>query len=191
MEPNLREFLEKDETVLWQGEPEPMPLVENGNKTSVLCTWLVTAVIFGGLLAAYVSQNPQWSGAVAVAMVVIASVIILSPFYERLCVTRQKYYITNKRAILAYDSRTFYAMDLSEIDDFKVVHELSNEDSLVLGSKLFEEAGKQLRWRAAHPLLDRNHTGARIHAEAMVFYGIKNVGSAVDLLEGYDTKPFV
>ena len=188
MEQNLQEFLEEDESVLWQGEPEPMPLMESGNKGSVLRTWIITAVIFGGLLVAYVTQNEHWSRNVAIFIVALASLIILSPFYERICVKRQKYYITNKRAILAYDNHTFYSMKLSEIDDFKVVSELSTEDSLVLGSKLFEEVTKQLRWRAAHPLVDESVTGDRAHAQAMIFYGVKNAGAAVDLLEGHSAK---
>ena len=64
--------------MLWQGEPAAFPLIENGNKTRVLRTWLLTVVIIGGLLAAYVTKNSQWSMNVAIGMVVIGAVIMIS-----------------------------------------------------------------------------------------------------------------
>ena len=143
MSKNLQEYLQDNETVLWQGEPAAFPLIENGNKTRVLRTWLLTVVIIGGLLAAYVTKNSQWSMNVAIGMVVIGAVIMISPVFERASVKRQKYYITNQRAILEFDAKTFYSMDLSDIDDYKVVSDVANEDSVVLGSKIFEEVNKQ------------------------------------------------
>ena len=178
--------LQDNETVLWQGEPAAFPLIENGNKTRVLRTWLLTVVIIGGLLAAYVTKNSQWSMNVAIGMVVIGAVIMISPVFERASVKRQKYYITNQRAILEFDAKTFYSMDLSDIDDYKVVSDVANEDSVVLGSKIFEEVNKQLRWRACHPMIDRQNTTNRTRAEALVFYGVKNAEAAVELLEGRD-----
>ena len=184
MSKNLQEYLQDNETVLWQGEPAAFPLIENGNKTRVLRTWLLTVVIIGGLLAAYVTKNSQWSMNVAIGMVVIGAVIMISPVFERASVKRQKYYITNQRAILEFDAKTFYSMDLSDIDDYKVVSDVANEDSVVLGSKIFEEVNKQLRWRACHPMIDRQNTTNRTRAEALVFYGVKNAEAAVELLEG-------
>ena len=186
MSKNLQEYLQDNETVLWQGEPAALPLIENGNKTRVLRTWLLTVVIIGGLLAAYVTKNSQWSMNVAIGMVVIGAVIMISPVFERASVKRQKYYITNQRAILEFDAKTFYSMDLSDIDDYKVVSDVANEDSVVLGSKIFEEVNKQLRWRACHPMIDRQNTTNRTRAEALVFYGVKNAEAAVELLEGRD-----
>ena len=106
MSKNLQEYLQDNETVLWQGEPAAFPLIENGNKTRVLRTWLLTVVIIGGLLAAYVhEEQPEWSMNVAIGMVVIGAVIMISPVFERASVKRQKYYITNQRAILEFDAR--------------------------------------------------------------------------------------
>ena len=186
MSKNLQEYLQDNETVLWQGEPAAFPLIENGNKTRVLRTWLLTVVIIGGLLAAYVTKNSQWSMNVAIGMVVIGAVIMISPVFERASVKRQTYYITNQRAILEFDAKTFYSMDLSDIEDYKVVSDVANEDSVVLGSKIFEEVNKQLRWRACHPMIDRQNTTNRTRAEALVFYGVKNAEAAEELLEGRD-----
>ena len=61
MSKNLQEYLQDNETVLWQGEPAAFPLIENGNKPRVLRTWLLTVVIIGGLVAAYVTRNSQWN----------------------------------------------------------------------------------------------------------------------------------
>ncbi len=52
-------------------------------------------------------------------------------------------------------------MDLSDIDDYKVVSDVANEDSVVLGSKIFEEVNKAARWRACHPMIDRQNTTNR------------------------------
>ncbi len=70
--------MQDNETVLWQGEPAAFPLIENGNKTRVLRTWLLTVVIIGGLLAAYVTKNSQWSMNVAIGMVIGAVIMISS-----------------------------------------------------------------------------------------------------------------
>lgn len=183
MNKNLQEYLRENETVLWQGEPEAMPLMENGNKTEVLRTWILTVAIIGAVLVAYITQNDQWSMNVAIGMVVIGIAIMVSPFFERASVKRQKYYITNQRAILEFDANTFYSMNLDEIDDYKVYSDVANEDCLVLGSVLFAEVNKQMRWRACHPMIDRQNTTNRSRAEALIFYGIKNAGAAVERLE--------
>lgn len=47
--------------------------------------------------------------------------------------------------------KTFFYMELSDIDDLQVVGGTTKGKSLVLGRCLFEEAKKLLRWRACHP----------------------------------------
>lgn len=44
--------------------------------------------------------------------------------------------------------KTFFYMELSDIDDLQVVGGTTKGKSLVLGRCLFEEAKKLLRWRA-------------------------------------------
>lgn len=186
MNKNLKEYLREDETVLWQGEPAAFPLMENGSKFRILRTWLITIVLIGGILAAYMTQNPSWSMEFVIGLSIMGLAIIASPLLEQASIKKQKYFITDQRAILATNAKTFFSMELSDIDEYKVVSDIANQECLVLGSKLFEEMHKQMRWRTCHPMTDMQDTKHKDRALALVFYGISNAGSAVDVLERHD-----
>ena len=51
MENIVKSNLRKSETILWQGAPEPFPLIEQGNRLSVLRLWAITVVFAAGMIA--------------------------------------------------------------------------------------------------------------------------------------------
>ena len=48
----------------------------------------------------------------------------------------------------------FYYMDLADVDQYEIVTDLSDQETLVLGSAIFADAKKYVRWRASHPMED-------------------------------------
>ncbi len=180
----LHDYLRDDEAVLWQSEPSNVTVLEKGNKNNIFRAWLLAIIICGGLIWAYATYNKAPHIAVPICFGLIGLAVLISPLFECNTVKRQKYYITNQRVILEFDAKTFYSMELAAIDDYKLVTDQSNEPTLVLGSVLFPEIHKQLRWRAGHPPIDRQSTTNRNRADGFVFYNVKNADDAIDLLEG-------
>lgn len=74
--------------------------------------------------------------------------------------------------------KTFFYMELSDIDDLQVVGGTTKGKSLVLGRCLFEEAKKLLRWRACHPKVDVQSHDETDRALGMIFYGVQGAEAA-------------
>lgn len=179
----LKDYLRKDEKIRWQGEPAQFPLMESGSKGNILRTWLLTIVIIGGVLLAYTSKNPKWSMGFVVAMIVIGVALLCSPFLEKSKISKQKYYITNQRAIVAMNESEFYSLELRDLDAFEVIHDVASQDCIVLGSCMFSKMHKQMRWLACHPKTNMVDNDKKGQAEGLAFYGISNAAAAVELLE--------
>ena len=81
--------------------------------------------------------------------------------------------------------RSFYSMELSQIDDFRLVKGKGSWDCLVLGSCIFEDVNRQLRWRSCHPKADMQGNGKADEAQGLVFFGVSNGESAAALLRQY------
>ena len=147
------------------------------------------AGIFGGLLAVYLSGTEVPSMGFIGLVLLVAAVILASPVVERRNLMGEQYWITNQRAILMTRDKTFFYMELSDIDDLRVVGGTSAGKSLVLGSCLFEEAKKLLRWRACHPKTDIQSHDETDRALGMVFYCVRGAEGAVKLLrQGRDSE---
>ena len=101
---------------------------------------------------------------------------------ERRNLMGEQYWITNQRAILMTRDKTFFYMELSDIDDLQVVGGTTKGKSLVLGRCLFEEAKKLLRWRACHPKVDVQSHDETDRALGMIFYGVQGAEAAAELL---------
>ena len=181
----LREYLRPGETVCWQGKAERFPLLAGDTKGLILGKWIGTVVAAGAILILYIRNNDAGMGTVGLVLLV-AALLMLSPFVEQYSLQQQAYWITNQRAILMTRDRTFYYMELREIDDFQLLHGKAAQDCLVLGSCLFEEVNRQLRWRACHPKTDVQSAGNADVADGMVFYCVSNAEGAAALLRRRD-----
>ena len=136
----------------------------------------------GGLLAVYLSRTEAPSMGFIGLVLLVAAVILISPVAERRNLMGEQYWITNQRAILMTRDKTFFYMELSDIDDLQVVGGTTKGKSLVLGRCLFEEAKKLLRWRACHPKVDVQSHDETDRALGMIFYGVQGAEAAAELL---------
>ena len=142
MEERLKTYLRPGEQVRWQGRPAPFSLLEAEAKKQILLKWGLTVALGGGLLAVYLSRTEAPSMGFIGLVLLVAAVILISPVAERRNLMGEQYWITNQRAILMTRDKTFFYMELSDIDDLQVVGGTTKGKSLVLGRCLFEEAKK-------------------------------------------------
>lgn len=178
----LQSYLRDGEQVRWQGKTENFPLLDNDAKWQILGKWIGTVVAACAILMLYIGGNENWSVKAAGVIVLIAALLVVSPIMERYNVLRQSYWITDQRAILMTRDRSFYSMELSQIDDFRFVKGKGSRDCLVLGSCIFEDVNRQLRWRSCHPKADMQGNGKADEAQGLVFFGVSNGESAAALL---------
>ncbi len=177
----LRGYLRPNETVCWQGKAERFPLLAGDTKGLILGKWIGTVVVTGAILILYLRNNGADMGVVGL-LLLVAALLMGSPFAEQYSLQQQAYWLTDQRAILMTRDKTFYYMELDEIDDFQLLRGKAAQDCLVLGSDIFEEVDRQLRWRACHPKTDVQSAGSADAADGMVFYCVSNAEGAAALL---------
>lgn len=183
MEKALNDYLREGERVLWQGKTEPFPLLDNATKFQILTKWILTVALGGGLLVTYFRGNEVRSISYIAIVAAVAVIIMISPLMERHSLAGQSYWITDQRAILMSRDKTFYYMELEELDGYRLVQDVASQDCLVLGSGIFEEIHKQLRWRSCHPKIDLQGHSPQDCVMGMVFYCTDHLDAAVALLE--------
>ena len=132
MEERLKTYLRPGEQVRWQGRPAPFSLLEAEAKKQILLKWGLTVALGGGLLAVYLSRTEAPSMGFIGLVLLVAAVILISPVAERRNLMGEQYWITNQRAILMTRDKTFFYMELSDIDDLQVVGGTTKGKSLVL-----------------------------------------------------------
>ena len=182
MEKKLRDYLRTGEVVCWQGKPQPFSLLDCGTKSAILRKWILTVLIIGGVLIAYIPRHGSADGFVWL-MLLLAAVLILSPIVERSNLMQNRYWITNQRAILMSRDGSFYYMDLADIDTYEVIRGKSDQDCLALGGEIQEDAKKYVRWRSCHPKEDMTGAKERDHVKGLMFYNIANIADAVAQLK--------
>lgn len=182
MENLVKSRLRKGESILWQAAPEPFPLVEKGNRMSVLRLWVITLAAIGGLIAAYCSQNAAWEMRFVAAAVVIGLLIASVPFVERMRVRRQRFFLTNERAFLVVSSKKAYEMELAAIDEVEQVDDVANHACIAMGSSIFQFMRKEMRWRACHPKINMSDAENRGRVDGMVFYDVADAAGAMKIL---------
>ena len=182
MEKKLNDYLRAGERVQWQGQPESFQLMENGCKMQILRKWILSVVVASGLLACYLHFNEAPSVKFAVAVVLVAAVVMASPFFERKTLLKNRYWITNQRVIQMTKELSFFYMELSDIDAFKVEKDAAEGRCLVLGCRVFGDVKKQLRWRSSHPMVDAENQKGANQAVGMILYGVNNAEAAEAIL---------
>lgn len=178
----LADYLRQGEQIRWQSGTKPFSLLEKGEGGKIIGKWIGTVVVAVALLTLYIGQVPEWSVKVAAAILVIAVLLVLSPVMERWNLLGQRYWITDQRAILMTRDKSFYAIELPELDDFRLLSGRTAGDCLVLGGCLFEEGERQLRWRACHPKTDMGSDSRRDLAQGLVFFSVENGAAAAECL---------
>lgn len=178
----LEDYLRQGEQVRWQSGTAEFPLLEKGEGGIIIGKWIGTVAATAALLVLYTGQGREWSAKAVAAIVVIAALLLLAPVYERYSLLGQRYWITNQRAILMTRDQTLYCMELSEIDGFQLLEDRTAGDCLVLGSCIFEDIDRQLRWRSCHPKTDSQSDGQRDKAQGLAFFSVKDGAAAAECL---------
>ena len=183
VEKTLDKTLRDGEQVLWSGKTEAFPLLTGDARVQILGKWIGTAVVVV-LLALYIANGGNGKGLI-VGVLGVAALLLVSPFVERRNVLRQSYCITDQRVILISGDQTVYFMELDGIDGFRTVTGKTEYGSLVLGSCIFEDIRRQLRWRACHPKMDSQSGKTSGAAMGLVLFNLKDCRGAEELLRRY------
>ena len=183
-EKELNEYLRKGENVRWSGRTAPFPLLGDKSREQIVLKWAVTAALTCGFLWLYCARDQAVNGKFIALVVLVAGLVIASPWMEQRSIMGQQYFITDQRAILMSRDKTFYSMELNGIDELRRVSLHGEADTLVMGGIIMEDIRKQLRWRACHPNTDMQGQKKQDEALGMVFYGIRDADLAESLLHG-------
>ena len=183
-EKELNEYLRKGENVRWSGRTAPFPLLGDKSREQIVLKWAVTAALTCGFLWLYCARDQAVNGKFIALVVLVAGLVIASPWMEQRSIMGQQYFITDQRAILMSRDKTFYSMELNGIDELRRVSLHGEADALVMGGIIMEDIRKQLRWRACHPKTDMQGQKKQDEALGMVFYGIRDADLAESLLHG-------
>ena len=178
----FKEYLRDGEQVCWHGVTKPFPLLERDAKVLILAKWIGSVTVSAIILALYMSNNPDWSLKVVGVILLIAALLVISPFMEKRSILGQEYWITDQRAVLLGRDRTFYSIELSELDSFRLVEGKRREGTLVRGSGSFECIGRQRRWRAWHGKRNVQGDGPSDRAQGLVLFSVSDSKKAADCL---------
>ena len=182
VEKTLDKTLRDGEQVLWSGKTEAFPLLTGDARVQILGKWIGTGAVTAVLLRLYIGNSPDWSLKAVIAVLLVAALLIVSPFVEKWNVLGQQYWITDQRVIFMSRDRTFYYMELADIDDIRLVEGQTEEGTLVVGSRVFEDIKRQLRWRACHPKTNVQSDGPMDKAEGLVLFSVSDSKKAADCL---------
>lgn len=183
MDERVKECLRAGETVHWEGKPENFTVLGGKNRTAILTRCVLVLIVAAAMLAGHVASNGEAKVGFVAVVLVIAAIAIVSPWWERVQLMRCRYWITDQRAIQMGKDGLFYSLELHEIDAFKLVEDGSAKHCLVLGSSVFEDAEKHIRWRANSPKGEKDNAGHSDHAIGMIFYNTSNAEAAVATLK--------
>lgn len=178
----LRRNLRKGETLLWESGPKRFPLLESKLKGKILGEWIVTLILAAWLL--YVERdNANFGMGVQLLVAAVAFVVILSPIVEYYSLKRQKYYLTDQRAIVVTGDNAIYYMDYDKIGDTLVIDDVADGRCIAMGEDILADVIRQLRWRACHPKTDLQDADTRGQALGMVFYLPDGADQAIRLMK--------
>lgn len=175
---SLRAYLEEDEQVLWHGAAKKFPLLAEDAGGLILVKWLGTAAAAATILTLYFRDSAERDPAVVTLVAAAALCLLAAPVAERHSLLRQRYWITDRRAVLMTQTGAFYSMALADAYAFRV----AQGDCLVLGRSLQEESQGRLRWISCHPQAEQRKGCAPDWVDGMVFYKVHDAAGAERLL---------
>ena len=187
MDPTIQKhldfFLRPDEHVLWHGRPRAFGITDGKEGKAVLMQWILSAVFIFGFLGLVLAYGRATAPVIGLLLILLA-ILVCAPILSYRAVSAQEYVITDQRVMTIKRDGCANAIERENVDDCKLMPLDFKGMSLVVGSCLFPEGGKQLRWRALHPKLGRyakSDDGLTV-AEGLVFYNIPDADAALKLL---------
>ena len=177
-------YLHEGETVRWAGKTEEFALLEKDAKWKILAKWIGTVISVTAFVMLYVGNNENWSLSTVIGVLVIGLLLLISPVIERNKLLKQRYWITDQRVIFVSADQTFCSMESEQLNGFRVEKETTVNPTLIVGTCLFEEGNRQLRWRGCHPKTDSQSASAgRDVVKGLVMFSVTDGETAVQCLE--------
>jgi hypothetical protein len=181
MDKAIKDYLRPGEQILWESRTIPFKLLGKWDKGRILRSWIITAVCFVVIMAVYFRFNANPSAGLIGLFVLIAAMIAVSPVLERQSLLGQRYFITDKRAIVMTRGKSFYYVTLKRAGGGEVISGLADGDCIAIGRGISESARKQLRWQCCHP---KRSASAEDHdcVSALAFYCPENPEGAISAI---------
>jgi len=179
----LKETLRDNEKVLWEGRTKPFSALEGKYGRKFVVQMIIAVIIAGGLIAGHIStESEPKMGLIAVILAIVA-VVAAAPFMERRRLMGTGYWITDQRVIMIGHDKQARSMEIANIDAFKVTGDEKTADCLVLGSCVFDDAKKNMRWRAGSPKMPEEAGSRKDCALGMILYRVEETEKAAALLK--------
>ena len=169
----LQETLKSGETLLWHGASEPCRLLEESDKPRIIRYWIITCVIFAGLFGSFLGVAVDKSAVILLVFALVMAVILYSPCIEWKKLQNQYYGVTNRRIITCMDEEVF-SVDMRLVDAVDVKELSTGNRCVLLGRKVVDEGGKQMRWRGGTPAVS-----GKIGEAGLLFYNVADAEGAV------------
>lgn len=83
MDKEIDAYLWENERMLWKGKPSEFPLLDSGTKIEILCKWIVTVAVFGGVMLYNLSMDMAWGKGFLILVCICSVLMIISPIIER------------------------------------------------------------------------------------------------------------
>ena len=173
--------LREGEQILWQGQPAEFPIYERAGMKNLIVCWGLGPVATLGVMIAFLANGGKVLSIINLFLLFVLLISIISPLLNRRTILNQHYYVTDQRAIVTMDGFEQFFVDREDIDDYRIESETVQDEALIIGSEIFPEIKKQLRWRTCNTAekFGAQEPGA---CTALVFYGLKDAEDAVAAL---------
>lgn len=113
----LKEELLEGEVIEWKGRPEPFPLIVPARKKALMLRWIICAACAVILSAAYiymaltVENGADFNFVVELVILLLFGYVALIPIMDRNKIIKKcKYYITDRRVIVAVADKDVFAL---------------------------------------------------------------------------------
>lgn len=169
--------LHEGEQILWQGRPSEFPYNEKAGMKNLIVMWGLGPLILIAVMAAYLTNGGKLLSIINIFLVLLLVISIFSPMRTKRTIMGQYYYVTDERAIVTMDGFEQFFVRLEDIDDVQIESDSVQDNALIIGSVLFPEIKKQLRWRACNAMAKdgSKETG---QCAGLIFYGLKDADAA-------------
>jgi ABC-type multidrug transport system fused ATPase/permease subunit len=178
-------ILEKDESLEWVGRPEPFAVIDEVNKKSIHTRWIISVVAAVVINALYLGLSLGAGLFIFKAFALIITIGVpfyfcIVPFIDRNVLRKRNYAITNKRIIIHAGESSINSMELSAIDQVRVVETQNGNGHVIIGAKFANIPEVKLRKFALSPKTETVEEKER--TIAIVLYNIAGVKKVKSLL---------
>ena len=171
MDEELKDALEQDEKLLWEGRPESFVTLDKTNKQAFTTKAIITVLVCIALILSYyaaTAANDNFKIGVAAVIAGFGMLIICSTFLDARKLRKQKYGITDRR--LLWMSDVVRSVPYSSIKQYRFGTDEDGHTSLLIGAEAIKKKSTKWRTMGASSVF-MNDAG---ECEQAVFYAISD-----------------